>query len=345
MFQWISIQVAAAPMLFRHWKPLLALLLYLASGPAMTQSIIAVPNVPRPLVEASAAKFTAMSASLGKVESVANGADKTKFDLVYTAPASATAGQAAVVLYTSEGGTEKKLDVRIETSSSPWGQAYGPVFQVLFTLFVVAVLLEWALAVIFNWRPFLLYFDARGAKTVFTVAFAVWLVNKFDLDVTAKLVGILNNSHVPSDGVSKFISALVLSGGSSGVNSLLVALGFRSVRTPDSVQPKPPPTKAWISVSLVRSVLVKGPADVLLSVDNGPPSVISQIKGGSPHPFFLGLLRNSARFPSYGGFPLDPGKTYRLQVKATDPNSPATPYSWGPFIPAAGGIIDVVATL
>lgn len=196
--------------------------------------------------------------------------DPSRFELVYTAGAIAgsyevgyetagTPGKVSVVV------TSPKAPLPASSASSPAlsDNPYSPAAKILFALFALAVVLESGLAVIFNWRPFVQFFDARGAKTVIAVVISLLFVVAFDLDLADSLVKSFFPDSSSPGPIGPFITALVLAGGSSGVNNILVALGFRSAKTAESVTPRPPATKAWVAVSLRRKKAV-GPAYVLV---------------------------------------------------------------------------------
>src|SRR5438034_633021 len=69
----------------------------------------------------------------------------------------------------------------------------------LFVLLVVALLLESGLAVVFNWRPFVVYFDGRGVKTVVSVVFAYLFISNFSLDIVTRLVNVYSQRNPPFD--------------------------------------------------------------------------------------------------------------------------------------------------
>ena len=301
------------------------------------QSKILLSNVDGPLEQPAA--------TLGNVEVKANAADPKKFDLIYTAPAN-SAGKSAVVQYTLNGATTKSITLDIVAYDGVWGDAYGPAFKVLFALFVVATLLEWALALLFNWRVFIRAFDARGAKTVFSFLGALWLVVALDLDVIERIVKYLWNPDVKSDWMTTTLSAMVLAGGSSGVNNLLIALGFRSVRTTDTVQPKPPSTKAWLAVHLTRSQVAAGPVTLQLRTATGRFLSLSKFNGTDRRPPFLKwLLRDPLRFPAWGGLALSPDVEYSIKLIGKDSSGEDVEKVEGPIALSAGAIYDVEVTL
>ncbi|MBI6565375.1 hypothetical protein YA0745_25475 [Pseudomonas synxantha] len=287
-------------------------------------------------------KPDALKTTLGSLDVNVSESDPKSYDIVFTAPMDGE-GKTAQVTFVVNGQSHA-LIVAIGPAG-PWGAQYAPAFKVLFAMFVLAVVLEWGLAVLFNWRWFLEVFDAKGLRTLISVGFAFWVVAKYDLDLMTRLINILWGARHSSDTVSQFISALVLAGGSSGVNSMLVALGFRAVRTAELVRPKPPPTKAWISVTAVRSESV-GPLMLLMSTDGGANySLIQQFENTweSERRWWHFVLRDPGRWPRFGGFTLDPGTAYEFEVRGFAPDK-VTPIvrKWGPHAIAAGAVLDIV---
>ena len=279
----------------------------------------------------------------GKFEVKANTADSKKFDLLYIPPPD-SAGKTATLRYTPRGKPAVTVDIEIVPDRGTWGANYSSAFKALFALFVVAALLEWALALLFGWRVFLMYFDARGAKTVIAFAVALTLVNGFDLDVMQRLVGLLWNPQVQSDWLTKTLSAMVLAGGSSAVNSLMVTLGFRSVRTAETVQAKPPPTKAWLAVRLTRDQVVEGPVELQLQSEQGGyvSLYVFHRKDWRP-PFLRWLLRDPMRFPGSGGHSLEPEKQYKVRLVGLGLDGKPVVNEQGPFMLARGALYDIEA--
>lgn len=109
--------------------------------------------------------------------------------------------------------------------------------RALTALFVLAILIESALSVIFNWRLYLKFFSNRGMKTLIMIGVAALVVWTFNIDILEKM---LASYGVPVSSESFFLSnlltALILAGGSAGVYKILVALGYREARSAADVQ-------------------------------------------------------------------------------------------------------------
>jgi hypothetical protein len=229
----------------------------------------------------------------------------------------------------------------------PDSEIYTRSGKILFTLFVIALLLESGLSVIFNWRVFLQLFDSRGVRTLVSLGFSWLIVEHFKFDAMTELINGYNGTCLPPSGLGLFVTALVISGGSSGVNKLLVALGFRSALTAeDTAKPMPPATEAWISVRLVRKN-TSGPVSVLIGPDDATePCLVGVISGFSPNCRALRFFLNDfGRFPPCGGYPLQPGVKYKLLLAGQDKNQQALSAAWGPAALAAGAMVDLEMTL
>ena len=208
------------------------------------------------VVAISAGKIDDKSGSVkGALRVVETEADQKKtFTLIYLAPRVDAEFIEAVKYADGNGGEHAAFitvtparDVPTLTNDSIYEQS----FKALFVLLIIATILESGLAVVFNWRPFVLLFDQRGMKTLVSILFAIVFVNLFDLDLVTRLINIYTGSTRPVTATGLFVTALVIAGGSSGVNRLLVAFNFRSVKTAEQIAPKPPPTQAWVAVKLV----------------------------------------------------------------------------------------------
>jgi hypothetical protein len=217
---------------------------------------------------------------------------------------------------------------------------YVQSFKALFVLFIIAILLESGLAILFNWRPFLVLFDARGMRTVVSVLFAYFFVHQFDLDIVTRLINVYSETNYPVSFAGKALTALILAGGSSGVNNILVAFGFRSVKTAEQVTPKPPKTEGWISVTLTRQDAI-GPVAVLVGGPAKPP-VAGTIAGTSKRSAFARFfLRDPMRFPTSGGYAVPAGTECAVQLVGVKDGGNVITSSWGPYPIAAGAVLDL----
>jgi hypothetical protein len=223
---------------------------------------------------------------------------------------------------------------------------YGEMFKILFAVFTIAVVLESALALIFNWRLFLLYFDSRGAKTVVSAAAGILVAWSLGLDVIDRLYkAMFPGGNAGLGAFGYVLTGLVLAGGSAGVNNILKALGFRSLRDEEVRLPKPPTKQAWLAVRLNRKS-AEGPVQVFLTRDNGGERLIGTITGRRAPTFLQPLRANPMRFPPLAGFAVPSDSLVTVQLR--DPTLPAGQDAsalWGPYRIGEGAIIDFELTL
>jgi hypothetical protein len=224
---------------------------------------------------------------------------------------------------------------------------YKESLAALTMLFVLAVLLENAFTIIFNWRVFLTYFSLRGVKTIIMVLVSLMVVSVFEVDVVASLISQYKTppTRIVSGFLSKFITSLILAGGSSGIYNIMVALGFRNPRREQEVVPEPPNGKAWVSVR-VKNQKAVGPAHVKIqslgpvSAHKDAPAPIAGVIGFRRPSIFQLLLRNSNRFPQNGGYTVLPETVYVITVEGMDATRQGVSGLGGKYVFTSGAIVD-----
>jgi hypothetical protein len=220
------------------------------------------------------------------------------------------------------------------------GDVFTPSFKALFVLFILAVILESGLAIIFDWKLFVSTLDTKAAKPIIAVLVATVFVHSYGLDIVTTLVNLYTGAKYPMNPGGQLLTALVIAGGSAGVNKLLQALGFRAVQQAPPPVVKPPPTVAWLAVTLKRSRAV-GRVNVLAG-PTGDAKLVGTIAGaGLANNVLRFFLRDSARFPQSGGYSLEPG-IFEVRLDGVDKdgtNIHST--TWGPYSIAAGSIVDI----
>lgn len=249
------------------------------------------------------------------------------------------------------GSVEKTLTIEVvpkgrNNTTGFSDQAYPEAFKALFLLLAVATVLESALAILFNWRPFVETFNARAVRPVVSLVASLFLVFQFNLDIVTGLAKLISAQVPPLDETGKILTAMVLAGGSAAVNHLMVSLGFRQLRTPESTTPKPPAGKGWISVSIVRTGKITGPVAVCIGVDSGTgvPTVASLEQ--STHTGFRYFLRDRGRFPAWGGYAMKTGDNVTVKVSAELADRKGQiEKSWGPAVIGEEAIIDLTFTM
>lgn len=226
-------------------------------------------------------------------------------------------------------------------------EIYEKSLRALTMMFVVAVLLESAFSLLFSWRVFLTYFSVSGLKTVVMLFISWVVVYSFELDILASLINVYSEKKWESLAVSKLITAMILAGGSSGVNRILVAVGFRAIPV-SPLEAKPPETKAWVAVQvkqkLSTGVVQVGLKDLGKADENDPAPIAGTACAGAPNLMEL-LLRNRRRFPGSGGYEVMPGHVYEISVRGRGADGEERSLTLGKFVFANRAVVDLEATL
>jgi len=224
---------------------------------------------------------------------------------------------------------------------------YKPTIAAFAMLFALAVILENALALIFNWRVFLSRFSQRGIRTPIMLGFALIIVYTFKIDVVGTLIENYKAQGDPEKFTPSFpsmlITAMVLAGGSAGVHRIMIALGFRTKQTEEELNPKPAKDKGWLAIRLLRDKAV-GPVEVEIQPVDNPASpeqaAIAGVITRVPSVWSL-LMRNPDSFPQNGGYELDKDKIYSLRVVGKDANGHPIIGLERQIKLAAGAIVDL----
>jgi len=230
--------------------------------------------------------------------------------------------------------------------------------RALIVMFVLATLIESALAVVFNWRLFLQLFNGRGMKTLVMIGVSALAVYTFNITTIETLVSSYQYGpdSVPClqadpGGLAFWLTALVLAGGSAGVYNLLVAFGYRQPLPAGTVTPKPPKNKAWVSIKVSRSKAV-GDIEIhvqnMKQVDANSPTALASIihPAGLLNTIWYVFFRDQTRFPMSGGHEVAIDREYKLAVTGKDSNNKELSALDGKtYTFADGAIIDFFVTL
>jgi hypothetical protein len=156
-------------------------------------------------------------------------------------------------------------------------------------------------------------------------AVGLLIVKMFNYDLFARTMVEVGALQLPQnvtdpDGagnwLTQLISAMIIAGGSSGINTLFQTLGLRSVLPDEPARPQLNATEAWISV------LVNGapPSDAFhiaikpLAAASGP-ELAGSVEVKSFWQRLISAFRSySNRFPNYGGWSLTAGQSYRIEI-------------------------------
>lgn len=232
------------------------------------------------------------------------------------------------------------ISVRSRSPTLTDPQFYNASFKAVFGLFILAVLVESGLALIFRWPPFLDFFDSRSVNAVVAFVFSLLFVSIFNLDIATTLVNVYSGTSYPWNWPGMILTALIIAGGSAGVNRLLQSLGFRPIGGPQQPPPVLQANQAWLSVTLIRDQAV-GPVYVEIGVPNGL-AVAGTVRGSTRDRGLLRyFLRDKGRFPQSGGFTVVPGQ-YQVQVTGSNAiGNKVGPAIWGPHDIAPRALVDI----
>lgn len=237
---------------------------------------------------------------------------------------------------------EETTDPRAARDSDTNEDIVGDSGEALVKLFVLAVLLEFALALIFNWRPFIVLLDGRGVKTIFSLLAALVVVYALKPNAIVELMTDYGSQLDRSDvHIARILEAMIIAGGSAGVYNLLVALGIRSSRT-EQVAPRPKPDEAWVSVALREKTKTAGPVDVFITEAGKAAEYLGRLEAARARRGFVSFfVRDPARLPPSGGITLQPGVVYTIEAKGKDSAGTAVDRSWGPHALAKRAMVDI----
>lgn len=247
------------------------------------------------------------------------------------------------VEYTLPAQQPTSVDITIEPVAAFGPEVYEQAGKAVFLLFVLAVILESALALLFNWKPFVENLVPRAVRPVIAFLAAILLVNLLGMDVVATLTNALNQTKLAPTTLGMVLTAMVIAGGSAGVNNMLIALGFRTQKTPETVTPKPPPKKAWLALRALDGDSRGDLFVFLTSPPGGGNALLGVIKGRSkPGSILSWFVPDRGRLPNYGGHTVQPGQLYAIEVRGKDQNNiPLPPVTYGPLEFAEGAIVNI----
>lgn len=266
-----------------------------------------------------------------------------------TTPPSATTADAAVSAAPVPATRDTKAGGNASPDSGP-PRFIEELLPQLLGLFVVATVLESALALLFQWRLYREFFNGRAVKTLVMIAAGYAVVRGFDYDIFARIAEHASGHAGTSKAFSQFLSACVLAGGSAAVYELFKSLGLRPPVDPERDKPKPDVTKAWVSVKVERKDM-QGEIRLYLAPvpvpdaekDKVPTALVATV--GARRTVLQRLIgvfmADPLRFPNYGGWTVDAGTPY--EIYAIDTAGKRHDIYRGCF--AGRAIVDFVATL
>lgn len=243
---------------------------------------------------------------------------------VLTFKAPATKDLSEVPVLYSVGTENRSVVIQVSASPEPDSATLASAATLLGQMLVVAIIMESAFAVIFNWRVFLEFFDGRGVRTV-VMFLGGWIVaTVLHQDFVGSLFDVYLRTGVGdqhnSTWMTQVLTALVLAGGSASVNQLFVALNLRQAKTIETITDKVPPNKAWIAIQVAN--IQEGDKVVVVDAANGEAASASteHVVGVIPaaglwERFKKYFWRDRYRLPMSRGFVVDPDKEYAFVVR------------------------------
>ena len=133
--------------------------------------------------------------------------------------------------------------------------AYQSITNTLAMVFILAVLIEVGLAVLFRWRTFLRVAEGKiGWKVPIAFGVSYIVVLSHGIDLPADVVGAFNKGASTGNPVGEMISALIIAGGSASVNGVFQKLGWRNpVLQQDKLKQDREKTHAWLVLTVTRA--------------------------------------------------------------------------------------------
>lgn len=201
----------------------------------------------------------------------------------------------------------------------------GQLATILGTVAIVVVFLESALSSVFNWRVYREVVNQKAMKTPIMLAVSLAICLSFDYDPFALMLAAAGAESEAANGnwLTQLLSAMILSGGSSGVNTLFRSLGLRE--TLPEVPPKPVlgDNEAWVSIRVNGTALG---AQYQIALTETTAAAEALIVGTVARRRFWERVKESFRseanrFPGYGGWSVKAKTVYRIEVinNAVDP--------------------------
>jgi hypothetical protein len=225
-------------------------------------------------------------------------------------------------------------DGQAPKSPSDWDKLSGVLLQLLAVVLVV----ESALAALFQWRVYRMAFNARALKTpiMFTVGLLIVLLAGYDpMDQVLRAVtGTATTSWWGRSILTSGLSGMIIAGGSAGIFALLTRLGLR---TPENAaeqaeQSKLGSDQAWLSIRATGAP-DGTPIQIGIQELNDPdterrayffdhakqPPLAGTIDSrGWWERASASFTADAQRFPNYGGRKVTAGKHYRITATWQD---------------------------
>lgn len=219
-------------------------------------------------------------------------------------------------------------DSQAPRSPSDWDKLSGVLLQLLAVVLVV----ESALAALFQWRVYRMAFNARALKTpiMFAVGLLIVLLAGYDpMDQVLRAVtGTATTSGWGRITLTSGLSAMIIAGGSAGIFALLKRLGLRAPENAaeQEMQSKLGSDQAWLSIRAIgapdgepiqigiQELTAPDTEQKAYFFDHAeqPPLAGTIDSRGWWERATSSFTADAQRFPSYGGRKVTAGKHYRI---------------------------------
>lgn len=199
-------------------------------------------------------------------------------------------------------------------------------FRVLVSALVIAILLESAFELLFNWRLFQAFFVGKAWRTPIMFAISLLVSRQFDIDILGPLFDAYRGLPAGSSGsgwLTSILTAMILAGGSVGVHRIMTKLGIRSpFPKAEQEQGALNQTEAYVSIT-VRARNTDGSYAVNLSeqaLNTSLPAMLGVVGPDQPVSPASLLFPAKWRIPRSGGLKVAVDKSYLVSVTDTRTN-------------------------
>ena len=213
-------------------------------------------------------------------------------------------------------GERKDYDLKLrELVPTVSNDALAASFKVLMAAFVLAVLLESAFALLFNWRVYKIYLAGQAWRTVIMFGGAFVVVNAFHFDLVASLMDAYFVSSQKTKEVfgTSILTAMILAGGSSGINAIFISLGLRAPQQPEQKMPKNP-ADAWLSVRVNGTKQAQVNISAVTPTNTADIPTTVGITGTRKPPLKEVLFGAKQRVPEFSGYRVNASSCYAITV-------------------------------
>jgi hypothetical protein len=214
----------------------------------------------------------------------------------------------------------RKYIVTIDDVEQVSDNTTSTVFKVLVSALVLAILLESAFELLFNWRLFQEFFVGKAWRTPIMFAISLVVVTRFGIDVLGPVVDAYGGKPAgttPGGTLTSILSAMIVAGGSVGVNRLMKKLGIRSpFPQVDEERAMVNDTEAYVSITVLKEGSERTFAVNLSEATPDPdvPAILGVVGTARRSSLASLFFPTKQRIPRSGGLRIAVNKTYRFSV-------------------------------